>query len=137
MGLWVANFFYFEPVQCILIFILRLFQSQFIKIKTGKNKYILGGNSIIVQIVLHMQTLNTLINQTISDIFSKIKSDPNFKNVNEVILAGDMSFKTDYIPNILKTDKIAPVFKTGESDRFSNYRSFSLTSSFSKLLENI
>ena len=137
MGLWVENYFYFEPVQCILIFILRLFQSQFIKIKTGKNKYILGGNSIIVQIVLHMQTLNTLINQTISDIFSKIKFDPNFKNVNEVILAGDMSFKTDYIPNILKTDKIAPVFKTGESDRFSNYRSISLTSSFSKLLENI
>ena len=28
-------------------------------------------------------------NQTISDIFSKIKSDPNFKNVNEVILVGD------------------------------------------------
>ena len=28
-------------------------------------------------------------NQTISDIFSKIKSDPNFKNVNEVIVVGD------------------------------------------------
>ena len=28
-------------------------------------------------------------NQTISYIFSKIKSDPNFKNVNEVILVGD------------------------------------------------
>ena len=111
VGLWVENYFYFEPVQCILIFIPRVFQSQFIKIKTGKNKYILVGNSI-VQIVLHMQTLNTLINQTISDIFSKIKSDPNFKNVNEVILAGDMSFKTDYIPIILKTDKIVPVFKT-------------------------
>ena len=91
MGLWVANFFYFEPVQCILIFILRLFQSQFIKIKTGKNKYILGGNSIIVQIVLHMQTLNTLINQTISDIFSKIKFDPNFKNLNKIILVGGMN----------------------------------------------
>ena len=27
--------------------------------------------------------------QTLSDIFSKIKSDPNFKNVNEVIVVGD------------------------------------------------
>ena len=32
-------------------------------------------------------------NQTISDIFSKIKSDPNFKNVNEVILVGDTNIK--------------------------------------------
>ena len=67
----------------------------------------------IVQIVLHSPYVNIkYFNQTISDIFSKIKSDPNFKNVNEVILAGNMSFKTDYIPNILKTDKIVPVFKT-------------------------
>ena len=29
--------------------------------------------------------------QTLSDIFSKIKSDPNFKNVNEVILVRDMN----------------------------------------------
>ena len=30
-------------------------------------------------------------NQTISDIFSKFKSDPNLKNVNEVTLVGDMN----------------------------------------------
>ena len=28
----------------------------------------------------------------------------------------DMSFKTGYIPTILKTDKIVPVFRTCESD---------------------
>ena len=32
-------------------------------------------------------------NQTISDIFSKIKSDPNFMNINEVILVGDTNIK--------------------------------------------
>ena len=35
VGLWVVNSFYFEPVECISIFIPRVFKSQFIKIKTG------------------------------------------------------------------------------------------------------
>ena len=36
--------FYFEPAECISIFIPRDFECQFIKIKTDKNKYILVGN---------------------------------------------------------------------------------------------
>ena len=44
VGFWVENSFYFEPAECISIFIPRVFESQFIKIKTGKNKYILVGN---------------------------------------------------------------------------------------------
>ena len=39
-----------------------------------------------------------------------------------------MSFKTGYILTILKTAKIAPVFKTGESDEFTNYKPVSLLS---------
>ena len=42
--------------------------------------------------MLHSPYVNIkYFNQTISDIFSKIKSDPNFKNVNEVIVVGDMN----------------------------------------------
>ena len=49
----------------------------------------------------------------------------------------NLSFKTGYIPTILKTAKIVPIFKTGESDKFTNYRPISLLSSFSKLLEKV
>ena len=48
-----------------------------------------------------------------------------------------MSFKTGYIPTILKTAKIVLVFKTGKSDKFTNYRPNSILSSFSKLLEKV
>ena len=47
----------------------------------------------------------------------------------------DLSFKTGFIPTTLKTAKIVPIFKAGETDNFTNYRPISLLSSFSKLLE--
>ena len=80
VGLWVENSFSFEPVECISIFIPRVFESQFIKVKTGKNKYILVGNIYRPNSAPYANI--KYFNQTISDIFSKIKSDPNLKNVN-------------------------------------------------------
>ena len=47
----------------------------------------------------------------------------------------NLSFKTGFIPTTLKTAKIVPIFKAGETDNFTNYRPISLLSSFSKLLE--
>jgi len=41
-GLWVKNSYYFEKNECSSIFIPRVY--EIIKIKTGKNKYILVGN---------------------------------------------------------------------------------------------
>ena len=49
----------------------------------------------------------------------------------------NLSFKTGFIPNNLKTAMIKPIFKKGERDNFTNYRPISLLSSFSKLLEKI
>ena len=49
----------------------------------------------------------------------------------------NLSFKTGFIPTILKTAKIVPIFKAGETDNFTNYRPISLLSSFSKLLEKV
>ena len=90
MGLWVENSFYFEPAESISIFIPRVFESQFIKIKTGKNKYILVGNIYRPNSAPYANI--KYFNQTISDIFSKIKSDVNFKNLNEVIGRGYEDF---------------------------------------------
>ena len=49
----------------------------------------------------------------------------------------NLSFKTGFIPTTLKTAKIVPIFKAGETDNFTNYRPISLLSSFSKLLEKV
>ena len=49
----------------------------------------------------------------------------------------DLSFKTGFIPSTLKTAKIVPIFKAGETVKFTNYRPISLLSSFSKLLEKV
>jgi len=49
----------------------------------------------------------------------------------------NLSFRTAYIPTEMKTAKVIPVFKSGDSDNFTNYRPISLLSSFSKLLEKI
>jgi len=49
----------------------------------------------------------------------------------------NLSFKTKFIPTTLKTSKIVPIFKAGETNNFRNYRPISLLSSFSKLLEKV
>ena len=96
--------------------------------------------------------LETLTPDIINDALSKLKnknsSGPD--NISTNLLKSTMpsimdanchlfnlSFRTGYIPTILKTAKIVLVFKTGESDKFTNYRPFSLLSSFSKLLEKV
>ena len=86
----------------------------------------------------------------INDALSKLKNENNsgpdnistnlLKSIMPSIIGPvchlfNMSFKNGYIPTILKTAKIVPVFKTGESDKFTNYRQISLLSLFSKLLE--
>ena len=49
----------------------------------------------------------------------------------------NLSFKTGFIPESLKTAMVKPIFKKGEQDSFTNYRPISLLSSFSKLLEKV
>ena len=60
-----------------------------IKIKTCKNKYILVVNIYHPKSIAYVNI--KYFNQTISNIFSKIKFDPNFKNLNEIILVGGMN----------------------------------------------
>jgi len=89
-------------------------------------------------------TTPNIINDALSKLKNKNSSGPDnistnpLKSIMPSIMGPichlfNMLFKNGYIPTILKTGKIGPVFKTGESDKFTNYRPISLLSSFSKL----
>jgi len=62
VGLWVENLFYFEPAESISIFIPRVFNLNLLRLKLARTNISLWA-IYIVQIVLHIQTLNTLIKQ--------------------------------------------------------------------------
>ena len=47
------------------------------------------------------------------------------------------SLETGYVPWQLKTAKVSPIYKSGQSDKFNNYRPISVLPTFSKLLEKI
>ena len=47
----------------------------------------------------------------------------------------NQSFKEGIFPSILKIAKLIPVYKSGPSEVFSNYRPISLLSNISKVLE--
>ena len=49
----------------------------------------------------------------------------------------NLTFITGKIPMDLKTSTIVPVYKMGDNQEFSNYRSISLLPCFSKVLEKI
>ena len=49
----------------------------------------------------------------------------------------NLSFKSGIVPTHFKTAKCVPVFKSGDTNEFSNYRPISLLSSFAKLQEKL
>ena len=82
-----------------------------------------------------------IINDALKKLKSKNSSGPDkistnlLKSIIPIIMGPichlfDLSFKTGFIPTILKTAKIVPIFKTGKTDIFTNYRPISLLSSF-------
>jgi hypothetical protein len=87
VGLWIHNSFSFEPLPSISYFIPHVFESQFFKIKTGKNTFVIFGNlyrpntAPLADIKRSIQILN--------EIFMNIKSDPNLKHAQDIIIAGD------------------------------------------------
>ena len=68
---------------------------------------------------------------------------PKFIRIAAVILAPVLEklfnacFECGFFPNTLKIAKIIPVFKTGDETKLTNYRSISLLSCFSKIVERI
>ena len=89
VGLWVEKSLCFEPINLISIFLPCVFESQFIKIKDGKNKYMVVGNIYRPNTAPYADM--KYFNQTIREIFSKIRSDPTLRNAQDVVLVGDMN----------------------------------------------
>ena len=49
----------------------------------------------------------------------------------------NISFESSVFPNKMKLAKVVPTFKSGEKNRFTNYRPVSLLPQFSKVLEKL
>lgn len=49
----------------------------------------------------------------------------------------NLSLSTGIVPTHMKTAKVIPIFKTGDSESFNNYRPISLLPAFSKILEKV
>ena len=73
----------------------------------------------------------TIINKALNKLKNKNSSGPDkistnlLKSIMPVIMNPicylfDLSFKSGYIPTLLKTAKIVPIYKTGETDKFTN-----------------
>ena len=89
VGLWVIKSVSFEPVNQLSIFIPRVFESQFIKIKTDKNKYTLVGNIYRPNTAPFADIKK--FNQTLSEILFILKNNSEFKNAQDIILLGDVN----------------------------------------------
>ena len=89
VGLWVQKSYTFESIDSLSIFIPRVFESQFIKVKTSKNKYLIFGNIYRPNTAPLANTKQ--FNEILKDILNKLKSDPLLKNAEDIILVGDMN----------------------------------------------
>ena len=105
------------------------------------------GNSIRENFIFNHVTSEMIIEMA-GKLKSKNSSGPDrissklLKKILPIIITPlchifNLSLKTGYIPTILKTAKVVPVFKSGDKHDFTNYRPISLLSSFAKLLEKI
>ena len=74
----------YQPLNEYSIFISRVFESQFVKVKTGKSKYTIVGN-----IYKPPSTDIKRFNEILNNLLLKIKND--FKNAQDVILLGDIN----------------------------------------------
>ena len=57
--------------------------------------------------------------------------------ISPVVYLFNLSLKTGFLPDSFKCAKVIPIFKSGATCDFTNYRPISLLSSFSKLLEKL
>jgi hypothetical protein len=77
------------PLAELSHFIPRVFESQFFKIKTGKNKFMIIGNIYRPNTAPYadLKRCNTLLNE----ILAKLKSNPEYKNAKDIMLVGDVN----------------------------------------------
>ena len=84
IGLWIDKDFEFDPIKKISIFEPNVFESQFIKIKTSKNKFIIVGN-----IYRPPHTDLPRFNEILNDILTHIGTDSELQKAEDVQLLSD------------------------------------------------
>ena len=71
------------------------------------------------------------------NISTKLLTDRMPNIISPVVHIFNLSLKSGYIPESYKCAKVIPMYKSGVTTEFTNYRPISLLSSFSKLLEKL
>ena len=89
VGLWVSNSVSFDPIDELSVFIPRVFESIFIKVKVEKNKYIILGNIYRPNTAPFADVKKC--NEILNDIYHKLKTNSQYKNAKDVILVGDLN----------------------------------------------
>ena len=89
VGVYVDRQLSSVPLTELSHFIPRVFESQFFKIKTGKNKFVIIGNIYRPNTApfADLKRCNNLLNE----ILGKLKSSPEYKNAKDIIIVGDVN----------------------------------------------
>ena len=89
VGLWVKNNMDYEILDNISIFEPNFFESQFIKVITGKNKFTIIGN-IYRPNTGPTANLRKFI-ETLDEILTKINNDPELRKCEDIQIMGDLN----------------------------------------------
>ena len=84
-----------------------------------------------------LSLLKSKVNCGKDNISTKLLKDIMPNVISPVVYLFNLSLKTGFLPDSFKCAKVIPIFKSGATCDFTNYRPISLLSSFSKLLEKL
>ena len=87
IGLWVDDNYDFEPLSNISIFEPHVFESQFIKLKTAKNKFTIIGNIYRPNTAPLANIVR--FNELLDEILTTIYNDPILKKAEDVQIISD------------------------------------------------
>ena len=113
--------------------------------KKDYTKYLKNSvsNSIFLDPPQPMEIFNTINSLNLNKACGHDNISPYFLRLGNEVLAPILSqllvhvFDLGYFPQIFKTAKVVPVFKTGSKDLVNNYRPISLLPHLSKVLEKL
>ena len=98
--MWIDSNYSFEPIQKLSIFESGIFESQFIKLKTSKNKFCIVGNIYRPNTApkANIQKFNDILNT----ILQSIRCDNELRQCQSIELLGD--FNIDLLKHGIHSD---------------------------------
>ena len=87
VGFWVDSNYSFEPIAKISIFEPNVFESQFIKLKTAKNKFTIVGNIYRPNTAPKANLKRSI--EILDGIFKTIYNDSDLKHCQSIEILGD------------------------------------------------